>query len=226
MRRTPRAGALLFLPLLCTGCLVQSTHPFYTKDAPAALPDVVGKWQLLKDMGADVGKDEKKAAVDPWVIRAVAGTDVPTYQVTAYDRGNREGTLNAVFFALNGDTYGSVTPAQNPKANKYWNAGNCAVHTLCKVELKDDLLRLRFLNRAWVERALGKKELAFPIAQQGNRSLVLSPTTEEWKAFLEKCGKTEGVFSERNPIELRRIKEVPPADLKPVEPKATPEDEF
>ena len=226
MRDTLRACALLWVPLLCTGCLVQSTNPFFTRESVAPLPDAVGKWQLLKDMGADLGKDEKKAAVDPWVIRAVAGGDVPSYQVTTYDRGNRESTLYAVFFTVNGQTYCSVTPAQNHKANKYWNAGVCPVHTLCKVELKGDLLSLRFLDREWVQRAVAKKELAFPVAHKGNRSLLLSPAAEEWKTFLEKCGKTEGVFSERNPLELRRIKDVPPAELKPVEPKAQPEDEF
>jgi hypothetical protein len=226
MRSVRVACALAFVPILCTGCLVQSTHPFFTRESVTPLPDAVGKWRLLKDMGADLEKDEKNAAANPWIIRAVAGGEVPSCQVTTYDRGQREGTLYVVFFTVNGETYGSVMPEQNPKASKYWNAGHCPVHTLCKVELKGDLLRLRFLNREWVERAVARKELAFPVAHKGNRSLLLSPAAEEWKTFLEKCGKTEGVFSERNPLELRRIKDVPPAELKPVEPKAQPEDEF
>ena len=57
--------SLLFL-LLCTGCFVQSITPFYTASSIIAMPQIPGKWQLLKENS----NKPLKTLVNAWIIRA------------------------------------------------------------------------------------------------------------------------------------------------------------
>jgi len=231
------------LVFLCTGCIVQSINPHYTKESRVALPGVVGKWQLVKNLGHDVEAGNKKAeeqgegkgVMSPWTITEIGPEGGgPSYDVTSYDQSNREGKLNAVFFPVDGETYCNVTPAAPPKeASTYWQNSVYRVHILFKVELKDDVLRLRFISREWMEKAIAAKQVTFPVVEK-SRKLLLNATAEDWKAFLEKYGKSEGVFSDKNPMELKRVKgeaagagaekKEQPAEAKKDAPKAEAEE--
>jgi len=213
------------ISILCTGCMVQSINPFYTSASKVAYPQVIGRWQLVKERGRDLADPENKVVIDPWVIKAFGrGQLAPAYEVTSFDRNNREGKLGVTFFTVGGETYCDVTSAQQPNASLYVTITSYQLHILCKVELKDELLCLRFIDRQWMQKALDSKEVAFPVLSRENRAVLVSATAEEWKAFLDKYGKTDGVFSDKNPMELKRIKDEPPAEVKPAEAKpAQPE---
>jgi hypothetical protein len=219
------ALTLAGVSILCTGCMVQSINPFYTKESLAAYPQAVGRWQLVKERGRDFGNAENKAAIDPWTIKALGGGQgAPTYEVTSFDGNNREGKLSAAFFTVGGETYCDITSPYPPNASYYVTTNLFQVHMLFKVELKEEVLRLRFIGRQWMQKALDSKELAFQVLNTRNRAVLLNATSEEWKSFLEKYGKTEGVFSDKDAMELKRIKDEPPAEGKPAEAKpARPE---
>jgi hypothetical protein len=196
------------MPFLCTGCLVQSINPFYVAASKVALPEAAGKWHLVKERGQAVDKSEPKPVINPWTISAGEERNgVPYYAVTSFDRSNREGKLYATFFTVDGETYCNVTPAPLSDANQYWRVNTIQVQLLCKVELKDDVLKLRQINRQWLEKALESKEVAFRVVRTQRSSVLLNATPEEWKAFLEKYGKTEGVFTDQSLMELHRLKE-------------------
>jgi hypothetical protein len=226
------------LVFLCSGCIVQSLYPYYTQESRIALPEVAGKWQLVRELGSDLEAANKKAeekgekitVVTPWTIAArTPGPGVTGYDVTSYDRNNREGKLYATFFTVDGQNYCDVMPTAPPKeASRYWYYNVYSVHVLFRVELKDGLLRLRFLDRQWMEKAIEAKEVTFPVVDKSRR-ILLNATAEEWKKFLEKYGKTEGVFSDKNPMELRRVKDdaaAPGTETKKETPKAEPEKTF
>jgi hypothetical protein len=211
-------GTLLML--LCTGCFVQSITPFYTASSIIAMPQIPGTWQLLKENS----NRPLKTLVNAWIIRATVADsrDAPSsfYEVTAFDSNNREGKLNVVFFAIGGETYCDVTAIKVPEPNRYWDVNMCPLHTLCKVELNDDVLVLRMLSRDWMEKAVTAKEVTMNLFHRVQFGpVLLIATSEEWKAFLEKFGKTEGVFSKERLFELKRIKEDPPVEGRPVEGK-------
>ena len=58
-----RVSVAVFVVLaVCAGCIVQSIHPFYTREARIALPQIVGGWTLIKSFGEDVSG----RAIKPW----------------------------------------------------------------------------------------------------------------------------------------------------------------
>jgi hypothetical protein len=90
------------------------------------------------------------------------------------------------------------------------------LHTLCKVELTDDVLVMRLLSLKWMEKSIDAKDVEMNLIRRTQFGPRLSTaTSEEWKAFLEKHGKTEGVFSKDRLIELKRIPEDPPTGEQP-----------
>ncbi|MGD0089734.1 MAG: hypothetical protein ABSE73_07425 [Planctomycetota bacterium] len=221
------ALTLVLVSILCTGCMVQSMNPYYTQNSLVAYPQVVGRWQLVKERGRDLANTKDKIVINPWTIRATrleqeeleAGLGTRIYVVTSYDQSNREGKLRAIFFTVGDETYCDVTSAPELKVNTYSSITTLRLHLLLKVELKDDVLRLRFIDRQWLQTALESKEIVFPVLGDERNAILLNATSPQWKAFLEKYGKTEGVFSNDNPMELKRIKDEPPAEEKPAEAK-------
>jgi nucleoside-diphosphate-sugar epimerase len=79
MKNSPKriAGYWMTITLLlgCSGCFVQSFHPFYTDAAKINPPSVTGEWDLVKS-GAD---DLTAKQIKPWTFReGKSGYDVVT----------------------------------------------------------------------------------------------------------------------------------------------------
>jgi hypothetical protein len=57
---------------------------------------------------------------------------------------------------------------------------------------------------------------------RGQSKVLFSTKSADWVAFLEKHGKTEGVFDSKRVMELKRIPEAPPVDKKATDDKGAP----
>lgn len=206
--------------ILCTGCFIQSLNPFYTRQSVVTMPQLPGNWQLVKELGKDLA-DMKDAPVrDPWTIVPRNGNKMTYYLVTACDKDNRKGTLKAVFFSVGGETYCDIMPVNVPESNKYVDIHLYPLHSLAKVELKDDVLTLRMMSRKWLQDAVKGKEVDMELVRWRQFGPVVSSVKSEvWIALLEKYGKIEGVFMNERAFELKRVKDAQPPKEPPSEEK-------
>jgi hypothetical protein len=159
--------------------------------------------------------------INPWTVKEIKQEGgVSSYEVNAFDTKNQQGRLTVVFFKVNEETYCDILPARDSNANRYWSANMCPLHTLCKVEMAADTVRLLPLNKEWMEKNIKEKRIALSfLKRQQFVGHLINASTEEWKAFLEQYGKTAGVFTDERVFELKRVQEKPPAEGKPAEGK-------
>jgi hypothetical protein len=208
-------------PIVFAGCIVQSLNPFYMKDMKVAMPQIEGSWTLMKELGSEVKTPQE---INPWTVKGIKQEGgVSSYEVNAFDTKNQQGRLTVVFFKVNEVTYCDILPARDSNANRYWSANMCPLHTLCKVEMAVDTVRLLPLNKGWMENNIKEKRIALSfLKHQQFVGHLINASTEEWKAFLEQYGKTAGVFTDERVFELKRVQEGPPADGKPAAEEKAP----
>jgi len=207
-----RAHAIAWTALaaaVCGGCIVQSLNPFFTEGFVVNVPEVEGQWELTKHLGGDL-----KDKVDPWVIGKAKATNATWYTIRSFDTENHEGSLAATFFRIGDDLFCDISPAAGDSRNRYAAFNTIRAHVLGRVVLKDDVLRFELLSRSWIEAATGRKEIDLSMVVRGQSKVLFSAKSADWVAFLEKHGKTEGVFDSKRVMELKRISEAPPAGKK------------
>ncbi len=129
MRSDLKWYAAIFAPLLLAGCIVQSLHPYYTKEAVCTIPGIEGQWTLS-------GKNNKDKLLKPWVIRGG--------KIMTYDEKGAPGLLAAVYFRV-GDSFFLDTIAEEPPegaTSTWWTMHLLPVHVVTRVDLHDNTLTL------------------------------------------------------------------------------------
>ncbi len=192
MRSALKWYAALFGTLLLAGCIVQSLHPYYTKEAVCTIPGIEGEWKLI------VRKSEGKP-VKPWVISS--------NKILTYDEKGAPGLLAAVYFRV-GESFFLDTIAEEPPegtTSTWWTMHLLPVHIVTRVDLHDNTLTLTPLDYDYLEKALEKGGVKLShIRQKDENTLLFTASPEEWMEFLKKYGKDKSVFSDENAVQLMR----------------------
>ncbi len=184
---------VLALPLVLSGCIVQSVQPFYAASSIVQVPGIEGEWAMLDAKG-------KARDQNAWNF----GRD----RVITYDDQGARGELKVTYFRV-GDGYFADATADEPSAgtSSWWVMHVVPVHTVSRVVLTDDSLVIVPLSFAWMKRAIREQRVSLPsIRWDAADDLVFTATSEEWLAFLEKFGSNTDVFPEDGALRFVRKK--------------------
>ena len=194
MSRALLKFAVVVAVLLISGCVVQSLHPFFTKDAVIPLPaKLAGKWDVFDP-------DDKSIAKKPWEFQEDG-------DVITYDDKGRRGKLEATFFKVGEQLYVDATAGGAVEKNQgMWHAMTMLpVHVVCKVEISEEEVLLRPLDFKWMKKALKKEKVKLSkedVKVEGDDHFVLTASSEQWMKFLEEMG--DRAFHKEFTIVLKR----------------------
>ncbi len=179
-----------------SGCFVQSLHPFYTDDLKVEIPQVLGKWKLIKSLDEDISE----ANINLWTFNEE--------KIECYDAKNNYSEIKVAYFKIN-DNYYVDCMADDPdedRINEYWLSLVSPVHSVCKVELKNDTLKLIPIDYNALETLLkGKKlDLEFLAKTDEDAILLFTAKPKQWVEFLKEYRDDKKVFNEENEIVLLR----------------------
>jgi hypothetical protein len=192
---------VLLAAVLMAGCVVQSYYPFCTEKSVVDLKPLVGKWTLKSSFGDDVsGKNLR-----PWTFNKNGILE-------AVDPDGIGADLGVHLFKLDNTLFLDVIPKDVvTKVNQYWLFTARATHTVCKVELTNDRLKLLPIDFNWLKDAKLDKPLPMlgkPIP--GGDLPLYTATPEEWETFLRKYADSTNAFPEKLAVILVRT----PAEMR------------
>ena len=178
------------LSLLVSGCYVQSLNVFYTDDAKTSVPELIGEWKPEIQMGESVTNKQ----ITSWRFT--------TNTVETYDEDNTYSELEVVYFKVKDSYFMDFTAGEPLKdkdsfGNFYWGAGLTLVHSLCKLEIKENELIIIPLDLEWFTDRIdeGKMTLPWVKAKHKDSNYIFTATPEEWMKFLKKHKDSNSVFN-------------------------------
>lgn len=187
---------------------VASLLPLFDDRYLVAEPGLLGTWKG-GDSGADTWTFEKAGANEYLLIQRQAEFDLaqgpgqPSKKVPG-----EAARFQARLGRLGGNLFLDLYPADegNPTAHNDWlNAHLIPAHTLAKVWLGKDSLKLVFLDEDWITKAIqsGKIKLDHVKTEEW---LVLTAPTAELQAFILKFAAEADAFPLSGVEELSRVK--------------------
>ena len=84
------------------------------------------------------------------------------------------------------------------------------VHSVARLELNEDALKVKFLGREWVDKKVKNNELKIPVEMGDNDSgsgYVLSASSEQLKGFLSENIDTPGAFGGAEEIDFELVRQ-------------------
>ena len=197
--KTHRLVCVLAMVSLVSGCYVQSLHVFYSDETRTAVPGIVGEWESK----IQLGKELTEKNITPWTFTED--------RIETYDTENRYGELEVVYFKVDGTLFVDFTagePFRDAEFNTsvYWGAGITRVHSLCKVEQKEEQLTLTPLNIQWFSDRIEKDMLDLPYVKPvgPDRNFVFTATPEQWQQFLDEHKDDRDVFNPKYRFVFRK----------------------
>jgi hypothetical protein len=203
------------LAILLSGCWVQSLQPFHTPETTAKVPELAGSWKFVSQFGDDLTRKE----IRPWTFGKLA---------TIYDRNNVEGTLAYGLFKVGDHVYLDAIAGEprEESTNAFWQCLVRPVHSLARVELKDDTLTLLPLSYEWLEKKVEAGEVSLPVLKCGQvkdwPKLLFNATPEQWEQLLKKHGGDEDAFPRKNALVFKRAAAAPAPPPGPPQPPPLP----
>lgn len=176
--------SILFVIMSCLcGCIVQSLHPFYTAGSVIESPVKNGKWEMID-------KNGKPEMGNPWLFEKD--------KITAYDEGGLPGVVKVVYFKVEDTLFMDATVDKpNQKVCTWWAMNLTPVHTVCRVEIHDDILILKPINYEWIAKALEAKTFNLPYLKKKSwDSFLITAPSQELIDFLKKNRHDSNLFSE------------------------------
>ena len=81
--------------------------------------------------------------------------------------------------------------------NFYWGAGLTPVHSLCKLDIKENRLTMIPLDVEWFRDGINEGTLKLPHVERTSKdsNYIFTATPEEWTAFLKGHKDNEDVFN-------------------------------
>lgn len=185
--------AISFLP----SCILQSFYPFYTNDVKIELPQVHGKWKLIKS----VGDDMLSLNIQPW--------EFSEDELMTCAENNVLAKIEIVYFKI-GDHYFLDCLAGEPdeeKINPYWAFLMRPVHTVCKLELQNKTLKLIPVDIDVLDTLIQHKKIELELMKKTdpNDINLFTAKPKVWVDFLKKYGDDKKLFNEENLILLEKI---------------------
>ncbi len=189
----------------CLSCFVPSLYPLFEDKDLVFEPALVGTWQ---------GKD----SADTWTF-SKNGNEYQLISVQAKYKENPPAkgvagetvTFQARLGRLGKFLFLDVTPDEWPENrevhNDLFNMHIIQAHTIWRVWLEKDLLRIASLNDEWLEKAIENGKVTIHHAQVSSKDpLILTAITAELQEFVMKYAEDREAFLLEEGSDLRRIK--------------------
>ncbi len=196
MRKTTTLLFLLTILIFPSGCIVQSIHPFLTKDAEISFPEIDGEW-------VDSETKSKDIPVKPWIFKGKL--------LQTFDEDGVEGPLEISYFKIGESIFMDITltdQSDEPiNRNEWWQANVLSVHTLCKVKLDGDSLVLIPLDYNWLKDAISNNKVTLPYINQNlDIDILFTATPADWMAFLNEHKDNDQIYAPDFEFKLERLK--------------------
>jgi hypothetical protein len=188
----------LFLLLALAGC-VRSLYPLFTEDDLYFMPELVGTW--ISEEGKDTWNFTKEGEKE-YILHH--------YQAEYEETGGIKISGDTVKFLaqlgkLNKYFFLDIFPnkPETKVKNSFYNYHLLPVHTISKLWIEGDTLKLSMLDNDWLEKMIDNN--AFNIAHaRPNDQFILTASTEELQALVIKYAENSKAFP--NPGILHRLK--------------------
>lgn len=199
MRLLINFSVLIFVSIVLSGC-IQSLHPFLTDDMDILFDEVDGDWMLIKDEDS-----EDFANMNRWTFKF--GT------INILEEDNSELILDAKYFKIKNSILVNFTPYDfdnflEKKASTYLISGLISSHSLGKIEIKDNIMTVRLLNRQYVIDEIENGNYNLKFVEYGSgmaKSYIFVSESEEWVDFLNKNINDDSLFDDRNKFVFKKI---------------------
>ncbi len=183
---------MLAVMVAAAGCIVQSFHPFCREQSKVPVPELAGDWQLLTNFGEDVAG---KGIV--WSFES--------QKIIARDEKTNASNIGVAYFKAGGQLFCDSVAGDTETAGWYWLWHVRPVHTVSKVELKDDVVKFRPLDLTWLTNkvACGEVKLAMVDNPKDSWPLyICSPA--EWEKFLAQFAADTNAFPDAHLYVLKK----------------------
>lgn len=183
-------GAIVFI-VTASGCLEQSSQPYYLKEYRVDLPELNGAWDLVDK---DPNPEEATAT---WFIE---GEDLKVTEAAA-----AISYLKIVFFQIDNDLFADLTAGElrNNSVGIHWFVHVVPIHTLAKVMISQDSVNLSPLDEEWLNQNLENGSVSLRhLKTSGSR--LFTADSKDWIEFLRKNKDQEGIFDNENSYILIR----------------------
>jgi hypothetical protein len=183
MMTMPRPAPRMKLTLACmllfaTGCYVQSIHPLYDDKTMTFDPALVGTWVA----------DE-----DEEFVFTVSDTTRGMYTLVN-DEGGASARFQAVLLELRRRVPGYLPDAPESE-NTFYMDHLIRVHNILRVEMDVDTLWVSDFDAEWLQTMVDKKRVRLSHVPLDG-AMLLTGSTAELQAFVQKYAKTPEAFSE------------------------------
>jgi len=185
----------ILIATLQTGCVVQSTHPYYTDDKLVASPaSIQGNWTLSN-------KSNKNIKVKHW---SISGNTLVTY-----DNHNIKSALKLRFFKVNGVLYCDSAPGSvsERKINSYWGFHIHPTHLLSRVIISPKKLQFQLIDPRQLVQLIKNSKLSLastkPNDLTSDTNLYIVKSTD-WVKFITRYGSTPNLFNDKSGVTLTR----------------------
>lgn len=170
------------LPLLLSGCYVQSLHPFYLAETQIEFPEIAGPWQ-------PVDETTKEPEGTPWTFEK-------NTIITFHDDVASE--IEVHYFEVEGRVFADWTAGDlddEAPPNPYWVTHVVPTHSVFRVRHTEQALVLTPLDIDWLDKALkaGDLSLSHVVVDDDRRIFTVSP--EIWTRFLIEYGDDPEAFN-------------------------------
>jgi hypothetical protein len=171
--------AFAFVTLATVGCYVQSIQPLYTDTTITFDADLVGTWVAQED--------------EEYVF-TVSDTTRGMYTLLC-DQGDATARFEAVRVELGGTAFLDIYPEAPQTANTFYIDHLMRVHNLLRVEMDADTLWVSDFDAEWLQTAVNKKQVRLSHVPLDG-AILLTASTAELQAFVQKYAKSREAFSE------------------------------
>jgi len=172
---------------------VVSLQPFYTKVDLEADPGLSGTW---RDKEGDVS------------FAFEAGTEKEYTLVVKETDGEREtsGEFEAHLMRLGGALFMDIYPKNNSGGDEFYRIHFFRGHSIARVELGQDSMKMAFLNASWLSARIHEKSIDTP-HEKADGTLLLTGTTQEVQELAYLYANDEKAFAEPLSLERSRTEE-------------------
>jgi len=192
--KTLRLVLALAAVVTAAGCIVQSFYPFCREESKVPVPELTGDWQLLTNFGDDIA------------AKGIVWTFEPEKIVTRDEKTNTA-IIGVAYFKAGKELFCNSVAGDSEKAGWYWIWHVRPVHTVSKVELKDDVVKFRPLDLTWLTNVVARGEVKLSSVDNPKDSWPLyTCSTTDWEKFLAKYGADTNAFPDTHIYVLKKQK--------------------
>lgn len=192
MKNIIKITAIILLVL--SGCIIKSLHPFYTEK------DLVYNEEIN---GVYLDQDSLTWKIEPYYSSEFLSNDSAdgSYIVSYTDAEGDSGIFRMHLFLLDGKMYMDFFPGKvELNSPDLFNFHLIGAHSLARVELQNQTLRLKWYSDAWLNDLLKSKKLKLDhqIIEESSEytSYLITASTAELQKFIIKFGDDPQAFKD------------------------------